>query len=100
MKRDKLFLLVVSTLFALTTAEIAARIIDPEWRLFYPPICFRPDLFEQTSWGYRLHPSRTLRLHPARGRIPEQRVVANAQGFRGLRDLNEPDSRLRIVVLG
>ena len=96
----KLLLLVVSTAIALALGEVIARALDPEWRLFYPPICFRPDLFEQTTWGYRLHPGRTLRLHPARAGMREELVVSNPQGFRGVRALGEADARPRIVVLG
>ena len=92
----KLLLLVASTALALALGEVLARAVDPEWRLFSPPICFRPDLFEQTPWGYRLHPGRTLRLRPPAADL----VVSNAQGFRGTRDLGEADPRPRIVVLG
>jgi hypothetical protein len=92
----KLLLLVASTAFALALGEMIARVVDPEWRLFSPPICFRPDLFEQTKWGYRLHPGRTLRLRPPAPDV----VVSNGQGFRGARDLGEPDGRPRLVVLG
>jgi hypothetical protein len=95
----RLLLFVASTALALALGEVTARALDPEWRLFDPPVCFRPDLFEQTAWGYRLHPARTLRLHPARGG-PRDEIVSNAQGFRGARDLNDADSRPRIVVLG
>jgi hypothetical protein len=92
----KLLLLVASTAIALALGEVVARAVDPEWRLFSPPICFRPDLFEQTPWGYRLHPNRTLRLRPKGGDL----VASNAQGFRGARDVGEADPRPRIVVLG
>jgi hypothetical protein len=96
----RLLLLVASTAVALALGEVVARVLDPEWRLFYPPICFRQDLFEQTPWGYRLHPGRTLRLHPARAGMREELVVSNAEGFRGLRDLGGADTRPRVVVLG
>jgi hypothetical protein len=92
----KLLLLLASTALALALGEAIARVVDPDWRLFSPPICFRPDLFEQTPWGYRLHPGRTLRLRPP---APDL-VVSNAQGFRGTRDVGEADPRPRIVVLG
>jgi hypothetical protein len=96
----KLLLLVASTALALALGEVTVRALDPEWRRFDPPICFRPDLFEQTAWGYRLHPARTLRLRPARDGAREELVASNAQGFRGRRDLNDADPRPRIVVLG
>ena len=60
----RLLLFVASTALALALGEVIARVVDPQWRLFSPPICFRPDLFEQTPWAYRLHPGRTLRLRP------------------------------------
>ena len=96
----KLLLLVASTALALALGEAIARAVDPDWRLFSPPVCFRPDLFEQTPWGYRLHPGRTLRLRPARGGMREELIASNAQGFRGARDVGDADPRPRIVVLG
>ncbi len=51
-------------------------------------------------YGYRLWPSRTTTyLHPKQN--PRLLTVrSNRHGFRGARELDEPDARPRIVVLG
>src|SRR5262245_429466 len=92
-------LLVVSSALAFGAAEAALRWLDPGWTIFFPPVCFRPDLFEQAPWGYRLHPSRTFqhRYPPRGGRTVALR--SNADGFRSSRELRDGDSRRRIVVL-
>jgi hypothetical protein len=93
-------LLVMSSVLAFGAAEGALRYLDPGWTIFFPPICFRPDLFEQVPWGYRLHPSRTFqhRYPPGSGRTV--RIRSNADGFRSGRDFRDGDARRRIVVLG
>ena len=93
-------LLLLSSALALGGAEVALRYLDPGWTIFFPPICFRPDLFEQVPWGYRLHPSRTVahRYPPRGGRIV--RLVSNADGFRSRREFGDHDPRRRIAVLG
>jgi hypothetical protein len=93
-------LLVMSSALAFGAAEGALRYLDPGWTIFFPPICFRPDLFEQVPWGYRLHPSRTFehRHPPGSGRTV--RIRSNADGFRSGRDFHDGDPRRRIVVLG
>lgn len=95
-----LALLLVSSALALGGAEAALRHLDPGWTIFFPPVCFRPDLFEQVPWGYRLHPSRMFqhRYPPGSGRTV--RLTSNADGFRSRRELGERDPRPRIVVLG
>ncbi len=95
-----LALLVMSSALAFGGAEAALRYLDPGWTIFFPPICFRPDLFEQVPWGYRLHPSRTLQhRYPPRGG-PTVQLRSNADGFRSRREFRDADSRPRVVVLG
>jgi len=95
-----LALLLVSASLAFGAAEVALRYWDPEWRIFFPPICFRPDLFQQVPWGYRLRPSRVFEhRYPPKG--PNViKVVSNSDGFRGARELDDSDPRERVVVLG
>jgi len=90
----------VTLVLGLAAVEVGLRAMSPAWTLFLPPVCFRPDLFEQVTWGYRMWPSRTFDhdyppLHPRR-----VRVTTNAEGFRGPRDLHTADTRPRIVVAG
>jgi hypothetical protein len=65
-----------------------------------PAICFRPDLFQQVPWGYRLWPSRVFEhRYPPKG--PNiVKVVSNSDGFRSAREFGDADPRERVVVLG
>jgi GDSL-like lipase/acylhydrolase family protein len=98
--KGKLLLLAVSLGLALAGAEMALRRAAPEWMIFFPPVCFHPDVFQEAPFGYRLLPSRTIRraYPPAQPRIVT--IRSNADGFRGGRELHEADPRTRIVVLG
>lgn len=98
--KAKLLLVVASLVLVVTGVELALRAVSPGWMLFLPPVCFRPDLFEQVEWGYRLWPSRAFEhdyppAHPRR-----VHVTVNAEGFRGGRDLHATDPRRRIVIAG
>jgi hypothetical protein len=94
-------LLAAAALLALVAAEAALRRLDPAWRLMSPPAPLRPDLFEpHPAYGYRLHPSRTMRHRWPMAGGREVTVASNAEGFRAARDLHARDDRPRIVVLG
>ncbi len=98
--RIKLGIAVLSAMLSLAAAEAVLRRSDPQWMVFDPPVCFRPDLFEQSSFGYRLHPGLAKPYTYPKDAPRSITLRANAQGFRGRRDLNESDPRLRIVVAG
>lgn len=89
-----------SSLFALVLVEGMARMLRPGWTLFLPPVCLHPDVFEQTAWGYRLHPNRTLLLRLSPRGAGLGWIRSNAEGFRALRDVAADDSRPRVAMLG
>ena len=95
-------LLAVATLaVSLAGAELALRLARPLWAIPYPPVCYRPDLFQRWDpYGYRLWPSRTMQARYPRpdGRLVT--IVSNPDGFRSRRGLHEADGRRRVVVLG
>jgi hypothetical protein len=99
--KGKLVLLVVSLGLALAAGETALHWARPGWAIFYPPICFRPDLYEPVAaYGYRIFPSRTV---PHRYPVEQPRTItltSNADGFRSRRELHDTDARRRIVVVG
>ena len=81
---------------SLVLAEIVLRRSVPAWTVFHPPVSFRPDLFEEAPFGYRLRPGRVL-VYPYPRRNPRRVTVhSNREGFRNRRDLSDPDPRLRI----
>lgn len=67
----------------------------------YPPTCARPEFYEfHAPYGYRLHPARrTTYLYPPE-EPRELTVSANRHGFRDARELDEPDDRPRLLILG
>lgn len=99
--RSKLLLLVLSLGLALTAVELVLRRSVHLWQVEYPPLCYRPDLFQRFDpYGYRLWPSTTTKhLYP-----PEHprlvTITSNADGFRSRRELRPGDGRTRIVMLG
>jgi lysophospholipase L1-like esterase len=101
MKLRLLLLAAVSLVLSLAAVEVLLERAKPLWAVFYPPICFRPDLFRQTAWGYTLWPG-TAKRHDYPPQNPRAITLhANAEGFRGRRDLHAPaDGRTRIAVLG
>lgn len=93
-------LLFTSTLLSLVAAELVFRVVLPGWVLFFPPHCFRPDLYQRwDAYGYRLWPSQVMR-QTYDG--PPARTVtyrSNRHGFRSPQR-DPADRRPRIVVLG
>ncbi len=86
---------------SLCLGEIGLRMTGRFRARVYPPTCDRPDLYQRFDpYGYRLWPSRTTTyLYPQRN--PRRlTLVSNRHGFRSSRELDEPDARRRIVVLG
>jgi hypothetical protein len=93
--------LLASTLLALVIAEGGLRLAHPLWAIPYPPRSYRPGLFEPWDCcGYRLRRSRVFRdRYPFPGGT-FYTITANADGFRSRRELDEPDPRPRVLVLG
>ncbi len=82
-------------------AEFALRFVPRFEPPPNPPRCRRPDLYQVYGpHGYRLWPSRTTTyLYPDRN--PRRlMLVSNRDGFRSSRELDEPDQRPRVLVLG
>ena len=95
----RLVLIAAGIVAGLVVAEAGLEVLHPLWRVPYPPRCYRPDLYERFDpYGYRLRP----RIHVQDEYPPGHpvNVTANADGFRGSRDLHEADARKRIIVLG
>ncbi len=96
-----MLLLIGSILFSLVICEIALRIFADIPVPKYPPKTKRPDLYQQyTPYGYRLWPSRTMSYKYPRENPRELTIVSNSIGFRSRRELQEPDERFRILILG
>lgn len=100
-------LLVISFLVALGAAEGFLRAADrfrpppnpPRCGYWDPAIC---DLYEsREAYGYALRPSAAMEyLYPETDPRRRLDVVSNRHGFRSRRELDEPDDRPRVVVLG
>lgn len=99
--KGKLALFLVSLALAVAASETALHWARPGWAIFYPPICFRPDLYQPVdAYGYRLFPSRSV---PHRYPVERPRTItltSNADGFRSRREFHIADERPRIVVVG
>jgi hypothetical protein len=96
----KLALAVASLALSVAIGEVALRIVQPRFVRTFPITCKRPDLYEQVEYGYRLWPSRST-SYPYPLVNPRQlSLVSNTDGFRSSREFHEPDTRLRIVVVG
>jgi len=63
-----------------------------------PKICALYQFYE--PYGYRLKPSRIMEYFYPKVNPRKLNVTSNQDGFRSSRELDEPDSRLRILVLG
>ena len=99
--RTSFLLLLASVGVSLLLSEVALRMTGRFQAPSYPPICSRPDLYQQFEpYGYRLWPSRTTTyLYPAHN--PRRlTVVSNGDGFRSSRESDDPDERLRLMVVG
>lgn len=61
----------------------------------------RPEMYEaHPPYGYRLWPSRTMTYSYPRDNPRRLTVRSNRHGFRGAREVDSPDSRPRILVVG
>ena len=98
---SKLLMIVASLALAVVFAEVALRVSGRYQPPSYPPICLRPGLVEAYQpYGYRLIPSRrTTYLYP-HDHPRTLSLVSNREGFRSSRELEEPDARPRLLVLG
>jgi len=99
--RSKILLLVVSLVASLALAEVGLRSQIRLWTINYPPICWRPDLYQRFDpYGYRLWPSKRMKhLYPV-DHPRNLTINSNSDGFRSRRELRPGDARRRIVVLG
>lgn len=98
-------LVVASFLFAFVIGEITLRVVDKYEPPHYPPQmdAISVGLYEKFDpYGYRLIPSRKIvHLWPPGVESPREiSLVSEANGFRSSRALDEPDDRMRIVVVG
>jgi hypothetical protein len=95
-----------SLLLALVAAEVALRVTDRFRPPSDPPRCgyWDPSICEMYAanpdYGYALRPSTTTEY-----RYPEEdprrlTVTSNRRGFRDARELDEPEERPRVLVLG
>jgi hypothetical protein len=93
--------LVCALAISLVMLEAALRLSG---RFQVPPdriVSTRPELYQAYApHGYRLWPSRTTTYLYPRDNPRRLTVTSNRHGFRGRRELDEPDARPRIVVLG
>jgi hypothetical protein len=103
----EILVLVVSLVVSLAAAEGVLRWTGhfqpprnpPECGYWDPHICemYQP----HQDYGYALRPSwETEYLYPEKEPRRTLQVHSNADGFRGSRELSEPDSRPRVLVLG
>lgn len=94
-------LALISLALALMASEVGLRVLNRYQPPPYPPRPRRPDLFRPDArFGYKLWPSTDTRdrYPPDSPRVLE--LVSNADGLRSPRELDEPDARLRLWVLG
>lgn len=95
-----------SLLVALTAAEIGLRILDKFRPPSNPPRCgyWDPSICAMYAanpdYGYALQPSTTTEYLYPEDRPRRLTVVSNRRGFRDHRELDEPDDRPRVLVLG
>jgi hypothetical protein len=99
--RTKPLLSVAALVFSLLLGETAFRLTGRFQPPPYPPVCVRPDLFQEFQpHGYRLWPSRTKQWFYPKGSRRKLTLASNSDGFRSSRDLNGRDERIRVIVLG
>lgn len=96
-----MLVLVAACVFSLAAVEAA---LSFSGRVPIPPdkiVPTRPGLYEEfRPHGYRLFPSRVTTYSYPEEEPRHLTVTSNRDGFRGRRELGEPDARRRIVVLG
>src|ERR1700730_8325922 len=81
--------------------EVALRISGRFKPAPYPFVCDRPELFQEFEpYGYRLWPSRTTKYTYPKENPRTLTVISNSAGFRSSREFNEPDKRMRVLVVG
>ncbi len=61
----------------------------------------RPEMYQEYQpYGYRLWPLRTMSYLYPHNNPRKLQVISNSDGFRSQREIDEPDERIRIVVVG
>ncbi len=99
--RARLLLSLSSCAVALLAAEAGLRMTG---RVLPPPALVtsaRADLYQSyPPYGYRLWPSRTAMYEYPREHPRRLTLHSNRDGFRSARELDEPDDRTRVIVLG
>lgn len=94
-------LVLAATLLSLGAAELVLRIDDRFAPPPYRPEPIRPDLYEPFEpHGYRLWPSRTVTYRYPRDAPRTLTLTSNRDGFRSGRELDQPDDRPRLLILG
>jgi hypothetical protein len=87
-------------ILALIFAEEYLRMAGRDTPLPYPPQLRHPELQAYEPYGYRLIPSRTITILYPPDHPRTITVQSNRDGFRAGRELDEPDTRPRILFLG
>jgi hypothetical protein len=89
--------------FALALVAVEA-ILAFSGRVAVPPdriVSARSELYQaHEPYGYRLWPSRTTTYLYPRQNPRQLTVTSNRHGFRDRRELDQPDARPRVIVLG
>ncbi|MFV1986985.1 MAG: SGNH/GDSL hydrolase family protein [Gemmatimonadota bacterium] len=94
-------LLLLSTFVALAGGEVVLVVLGRYPPPRYPPHTRRPDLYESyEDYGYRLHPNLRTSYEYPEDDPRTLELVANSDGFRDARELREPDTRPRIMIVG
>jgi GDSL-like lipase/acylhydrolase family protein len=93
-------LIVASVVVPLVACEAVLRVMNLYTPPPYPPQTTRGRLYEQFDpYGYRLRPSRAADYSYPPSNPRQMTMRSNKHGFRG-RELDEPDDRVRVIVLG
>jgi lysophospholipase L1-like esterase len=99
-RAGRILLLAGSLLLSIVAVEAVLRAagrLPPPDRI----VTARPELYQAYKpYGYRLWPSRTMTYLYPQNNPRRLTVHSNRHGFRGRRELDEPDARRRVVVLG
>ncbi|MCP4255450.1 MAG: hypothetical protein GY775_19015 [Candidatus Scalindua sp.] len=97
-----LLLSIISLLLSLLVGEIFFRLNGNVRTLPKQPLTTeRPEMYQEYKpYGYRLWPSRTMSYLYPHNNPRKLQVISNSDGFRSQREIDEPDERTRIVVVG